>query len=145
MPDQDQSRRNQQVVTEFRARGGKVGGYYAGFSLLLLTTTGASSGQPHTTPLSYLADSGRYIVVAAAGGAPAHPDWYYNLIAHPRVSVEAGTEVFGATAVVTSGQERDALFERFAARYPQLVVYQGRTTRPVPVVALRRREDDGPR
>ncbi len=144
MPEQDQSRRNQQVVTEFRAHGGEVGGDYTGFSLLLLTTTGARSGRSHTTPLSYLADSGRYIVVAAAGGAPAHPDWYYNLIAHPRVTVEAGTEVFDATAVVTSGQERDALFERFAARYPQLVVYQGRTTRPVPVIALHRREDGGP-
>ncbi len=141
MPEQDQSRRNQQVITEFRAHGGEVGGYYAGFSLLLLTTTGARSGQSHTTPLSYLADGGRYIVVAAAGGAPAHPDWYYNLIAHPRVTVEAGTEAFDATAVVTSGQERDALFERFAVRYPQLVVYQGRTTRPVPVIALHRRED----
>ena len=142
MPEQDQSSRNQQVIAEFRAHGGEVGGYYSGFSLLLLTTTGARSGQSRTTPLSYLADRDRYIVVAAAGGAPAHPDWYYNLIAHPRVSVEAGTEVFDATAVVTSGQERDALFERFAARYPQLVVYQGRTTRPVPVIALHR-EDGG--
>jgi deazaflavin-dependent oxidoreductase (nitroreductase family) len=68
-----------------------------------------------TTLLSYLADGDRYIVAAVAGGAPASPDWHHNLIAHPGVTVEAGTEVFGATAVITTGEEREALFERFAA------------------------------
>jgi len=141
MPERDQSSRNQQVITEFRANGGKVGGYFADISLLLLTTTGARSGQSHTTPLSYLADGGRYVVFAAAGGAPGDPDWYHNLIASPRVTVEAGTEVFDATAVVTTGEERGALFERFAAVQPQLMLYQSRTTRQIPVVALNRREE----
>lgn len=144
MPEPEPGSRNQEVIAEFRANGGKVGGYFAGISLLLLTTTGAKSSQPHTTPLSYLADGGRYIVVAAAGGSPASPDWYHNLIANPGVTVEAGTEVFEATAVITTGEEREALFEGFAAVLPQLVVYQNRITREIPVVALSRRADAGP-
>src|ERR1039457_4288651 len=141
MPERDRGSQNQQVIAEFRANGGVVGGYFAGIPLLLLTTTGAKSGRPHTTPLSYLADGGRCIVFAAAGGAPASPDWYHNLIANPSVTVEAGTEVFDATAAVTTGEERDALFERYAAAQPQLVRYQSRTTRQIPVAALSRRED----
>ena len=144
MPERDLDSRNQQVIAEFRANGGTVGGYFAGISLLLLTTTGAKSSRPHTTPLSYLADGGRYIVFAAAGGAPASPDWYHNLIANPGVTVEAGTEVFEATAAVTTGEEREALFERFAAVQPQLAVYQNRVTRQVPVVALSGRADRAP-
>jgi deazaflavin-dependent oxidoreductase (nitroreductase family) len=141
MPERDRGSRNQQVIDEFRDNGGTVGGYFAGMSLLLLTTTGARSGQPHTVPLSYFADGGRYIVFAAAGGAPADPDWYHNLLADPRVTVEAGTGIFEATAAVTTGEERDALFERCAAVRPQLLVYQNRTTRQIPVAALTRRED----
>ena len=144
MPERDRSSQNQQVITEFRANGGIVGGYFAGIPLLLLTTTGARSGQPHTTPLSYLTDSLRCVVFAAAGGAPASPDWYHNLTADPGVTVEAGTEVFEATAVVTTCGERDALFERYAAVQPQLVRYQSRTTRQIPVVALSRRQDRAP-
>jgi deazaflavin-dependent oxidoreductase (nitroreductase family) len=111
-----------------------VGGYFAGMSLLLLTTTGARSGQSHTTPLGYFADGDRCIVFAAAGGAPADPDWYHNLLADPRVTVEAGTEMFEATAT-TTGEERDALFDRFAAARPHLLQYRDRTTRQIPVVA----------
>ena len=144
MPERDLDSRNQQVIAEFRANGGTVGGYFAGISLLLLTTTGAKSSRPHTTPLSYLADGGRYIVVAAAGGAPASPDWYHNLIANPGATVEAGTDVFEATAVVTTGGEREALFERFAAVLPQLAAYQNRTTRQIPVLALSRRAGPAP-
>jgi deazaflavin-dependent oxidoreductase (nitroreductase family) len=139
MPEQDWISRNQQVIAEFRANGGRVGGYFAGVSLLLLTTTGARSGQPHTTPLSYLADDGRYIVFAAAGGAPADPDWYRNVITNPEVTVEAGPEVFEAMAVVTTGGERDSLFGRYAAVLPQLALYQSRITRQIPVVTLTRR------
>lgn len=139
MPEQDRSSQNQQVIDEFRANGGQVLGYFDGIPLLLLITTGAKSSQPHTTPLSYLADDSRYIVFAAAGGAAAHPDWYHNLIADPRVTVEARGEVFEATAVVVAGEERDALFERYAAVQPQLALYQDRTTRRIPVVALIRR------
>jgi deazaflavin-dependent oxidoreductase (nitroreductase family) len=144
MPERDRRGRNQEVIDDFRANGGQVGGYFVGMSLLLLTTTGARSGQPHTTPLSYFADGGRCIVFAAAGGAPADPDWYHNLLAHPRVTVEAGTEVFQAAAAVITGEERDALFGRFAAVRPQLHQYQDRTTRQIPVVALTRCQDRPP-
>ena len=115
MPERDRGSRNRQVIDEFRANGGTVGGYFAGMSLLLLTTTGARSGRPHTAPLSYFAGGGRYIVAAAAGGAPADPGWYHNLLADPRVTVEAGTAISGATAAVITGEERDALFGRCAA------------------------------
>lgn len=130
----------QQVIAEFRSNGGKVGGYFAGIPLLLLSTTGARSGQLRTTPLSYLADDGRYVVFAANGGAPAHPDWYHNLVAGPDVSVEVGTEVFDATAVVVTGEEREALFEQYAAVNPQLALYRASTSRQIPVVALSRCE-----
>ena len=139
MPERGRGGRNQEVIDEFRANGGQVGGYFAGMSLLLLTTTVARSGQPHATPLSCFTDGDRCIVFAAAGRAPADPDWYHNLLADPRVTVEAGTEVFEATAAVTTGEERDALFDRFAAVRPQLLQYQDRTTRQIPVVALARR------
>lgn len=128
--------RHQQVIAEFRSRGGRVGGYFDDIPLLLLTTTGARSGQPRTRPLSYLADGERYVVFAANAGAPAHPDWYHNLIADPAVTVEIGTTVFDATAIVTTGRERDALFDRFAASQPQLANYQAATTRPIPVIVL---------
>jgi deazaflavin-dependent oxidoreductase (nitroreductase family) len=144
MPERDRGSRNQQVIAKFRANGGMVGGYFAGIPLLLLATTGAKSGRPHTTPLSYLADGGRWVVFAAVGGAPAHPDWYLNLIAHSGVTIEAGTEVFEATAVVTTGGEREVLFQRYAAVQPQLVRYQSRTTRQIPVVALSPRKGPPP-
>jgi deazaflavin-dependent oxidoreductase (nitroreductase family) len=132
---------HQQVIAEFRANGGRVGGYFTDIPLLLLITTGARSGRLRTTPLAYLADGERYVVVAAAGGAARNPAWYHNLVADPGVTVEVGTEVFDATAAVMTGEERDALYERFTARSPQLVGYQARTTRPIPVVVLDRRGD----
>ena len=136
MPEQDQESRNQQVIREFRANSGRVGGFYAGMPLLLLTTTGARSGRSHTTPLTYLADGDRYVVVAAAGGAAAGPDWYHNLLARPQVTVEAGTGEFEAAALVITGAEREVMFQRFAAAQPLLTRYQSMTTRQIPVVAL---------
>jgi deazaflavin-dependent oxidoreductase (nitroreductase family) len=138
MSEQDQESRNQRVITEFRAGGGRVGGFYAQMSLLLLRTTGRRSGRRHTTPLTYLADGDRYVVVAAAGGAAADPDWYRNLVARPQVTVEVGQEEFEATALVLAGDERAEMFQRFAAAQPVLTRYQDMTARPIPVVALRR-------
>jgi deazaflavin-dependent oxidoreductase (nitroreductase family) len=130
----------QQVIAEFRSNGGRVGGFFADIPLLLLTTTGARSGQPRTSALTYLADGERYIVVAAAGGAHRNPDWYHNLMAYPDVTVEVGIEKFKATATIVTGEEREALFARFAAEQPQLVLYQSKTTRQIPVIALGRRD-----
>ncbi len=134
-PSRDQER----VVAEFRARGGNVGGYHASMQLLLLTTTGARSGQRRAVPLTYLPDGGRYIVTAGNAGADRHPAWYHNLVANPDVTVEVGSEVFPAVAVVAGESERGALYERVAAAYPQAGGYQAQTTRQIPVVILTRR------
>ncbi len=129
---------NRSIIEEFRANAGKVGGRFAGATVLLLTTKGARSGQPHTTPLVYLPDGERLVVFASKGGAPTNPDWYHNLRKHPEVSVEVGTEKFDARAVAATGQERDSLYARQAARFPAFADYEKRTTRKIPVVVLER-------
>jgi deazaflavin-dependent oxidoreductase (nitroreductase family) len=133
------SRNQERVVTEFRARGGKVGGYHATMQLLLLTTTGARTGQRRAVPLTYLPDGDRYLVTAGNAGADSHPAWYHNLAANPDVTVEVGTEAFKAVAVIADEAERRSLYELFAAAYPQAAGYQAQTTRPIPVVILTRR------
>lgn len=134
-PSRDQER----VVTEFRAQGGNVGGYHATMDLLLLTTTGARTGQRRAVPLTYLPDGDRYIVTAGNAGRDRHPAWYHNLAANPDVTVEVGSEAFPAVADIADEAERPALYARFAAAYPQAGDYQGRTSRPIPVVILTRR------
>ena len=133
------SRNQERVVTEFRACGGKVGGYHATMQLLLLTTTGARTGQRRAVPLTYLPDGDRYLVTAGNAGADSHPAWYHNLAANPDVAVEVGTEAFKAVAVIADEAERRALYELFAAAYPQAAGYQAQTTRQIPVVILTRR------
>ena len=133
------SRNQEQVVAEFRARGGKVGGYHASKQLLLLTTTGARTGQRRAVPLTYLPDGDRYIVTAGNAGSGRNPAWYYNLAANPDVTIEVGTEVFKAVAIIAVEKERGALYDLFAASYPQLDGYQARTFRQIPLVILMRR------
>ncbi|WP_329533544.1 nitroreductase/quinone reductase family protein [Streptomyces sp. NBC_01450] len=136
---------NQQVIDEFRAHHGKVGGYFEGARLLLLTTTGARTKTPHTTPVGYYPDGGdRVIVIASAGGAPEHPDWYRNLVAHPRVRVESGVFTYDAQAVVLEGVERDRLFARAVEADQGWAEYQAKTDRVIPVVALHEIPQDGP-
>jgi len=113
---------------------------FEGAPLLLLTTTGAKSGQRRTTPVMYLPDGNRLIIFASKAGAPTNPDWYHNLVAHPQAAVEVGTETFDITAVVATGEERDRLFARQAELYPGFANYQARITRQIPVIALERRE-----
>jgi deazaflavin-dependent oxidoreductase (nitroreductase family) len=107
--------------------------------LLLLTTTGARTGQRRAVPLTYLPDGDRYIVTAGNAGSDRHPAWYYNLAANADVTVEAGTEVFQAVAIIADEAERGVLYQLFAAAYPQLAEYQARTTRQIPLVVLTRR------
>jgi deazaflavin-dependent oxidoreductase (nitroreductase family) len=133
------SRGQERVVAEFRARGGRVGGYHAAMQLLLLTTTGARTGQRRAVPLTYLPDGDAYIVTAGNAGSDRHPAWYYNLAANPDVTVEVGTEAFKAVAIIADEAERGILYELFAAAYPQADGYQAQTTRQIPVVILRRR------
>jgi deazaflavin-dependent oxidoreductase (nitroreductase family) len=129
---------NQQVIAEFRANGGKVGGPFAGSPLLLLTTTGAKSGQLRTTPLVHTMDGDRIVIIASKGGAPTNPDWYRNLVANPTATVEMGTEKFQVRARVAEGEERQRLYDHQAALMPNFAEYQTKTTRQIPVVVLER-------
>jgi deazaflavin-dependent oxidoreductase (nitroreductase family) len=136
-PMTERNERNRAVIEEFRASGGSVSQFGA-TRLLLLTTTGARSGRRHTTPLAYLADGDRYVVFASKAGAPTNPDWYHNVLANDKVTVEVAAESFEARAVVTEGEERERLFARQAAANPVFGEYQARTKRLIPVVALER-------
>ncbi|MEO3795477.1 nitroreductase/quinone reductase family protein [Nonomuraea sp. B10E15] len=134
---------NQQIIDEFRANQGQVGGPFEGARLLLLTTVGAKSGERRTTPLGYLPDGDRVVVIASAGGSPRHPAWYHNLLADPEVTVEDGIFAYPATAVVLEGEERDRVFARAVEADPAWGAYQDRAGRDLPVVALVER-DAGP-
>jgi deazaflavin-dependent oxidoreductase (nitroreductase family) len=127
-------------VAEFRANGGKLNPPLDTHPLLVLTTTGAKSGEPRSTPMSYSTDGDRVIVVAANGGAAANPDWYHNLVANPVVTVELGGEAFKARATVAAEPERSRIFEQHATSRPNFVEFQGKTTRRLPVVVLERIE-----
>ena len=130
--------RNLKVIEEFRtSASGSSTTFGSDRPIILLTTTGAKTGRRHTTPLAYLADGDRLLVFASKAGAPNHPDWYHNLVANPRVTVEVGSESFKAAAALER-RARDAIFARQAERAPQFAEYQARTTRVIPVVALTR-------
>jgi deazaflavin-dependent oxidoreductase (nitroreductase family) len=145
MPENDQTDAaadfndfNTNLIAEFRANAGKVGGMFEGSPMMLLTTTGAKSGQPRVAPLVYTTDNGRYVIIASKGGAPTNPDWFHNLRAHPEVTVEIGTESFKVRASVPEGAERQRLFDQQAALMPGFAEYQKNTTRQIPVVVLER-------
>lgn len=129
---------NTQIIEEFRANAGKVGGHWEGRDLLLLTTTGRKTGRAHTTPIVYTRDGDRLLVYASKAGAPAHPDWYLNLVADPHVVVEVGAERYDAIATPLEGDERDRAFAAQAERNATFAEYQAKTTRVIPVVALTR-------
>ncbi|MFD9724188.1 nitroreductase/quinone reductase family protein [Streptomyces sp. NPDC059072] len=128
--------RNQLVIDEFRATGGKVGGDFAELPLLLLTTTGARTGERRTMPMAYLRDGERLVVFAANGGRENRPGWYHNLLADPSAHVEVGSEAYGVTAVETEGAERERLWALQVERTPFLAGFQERSGRTVPVIAL---------
>ena len=127
--------RNKAVIEEFRANGGQVNGWG---SLILLTTTGAKTGQPRIAPLMLVTDGDRLLAVASKGGAPKHPDWYLNILAHPNVTVEVGSEKFETVARILTGEERAQAYKRAAEVFPPYAEYQKKTTREIPVIALER-------
>jgi deazaflavin-dependent oxidoreductase (nitroreductase family) len=127
---------NRAIIDEFRANDGKVGGPFEGAPVLLLTATGAKSGERRTTPVMYLPDGERMVIFASKGGAPTNPGWYHNLRANPSATVEVGSDTVEVQAVVTEGDERERLFRKQAELYPQFADYQQKTTRQIPVVAL---------
>jgi deazaflavin-dependent oxidoreductase (nitroreductase family) len=130
--------RNRKLIDEFRANDGRVGGYWEGRDLLLLTTTGRKSGRSHTTPVAFARDGDRFLVFASKGGAPTHPDWYRNLVADPSVQVEVGSEHFEAVATPLAGEARDRAYAQQVERIPAFGEYQEKTDRIIPVVALTR-------
>ena len=129
---------NKQVIEEFRANDGKVGGFFANNTLLLLHTTGAKSGQEHINPLVTFEDGERLVIIASKAGAPSNPDWYYNVVANPVVSVEYGTEKFQARAAVASEPERTELYEQMESKFAAFTEYKEKVTRIIPVVTLSR-------
>ncbi|MET9336858.1 MULTISPECIES: nitroreductase family deazaflavin-dependent oxidoreductase [unclassified Nonomuraea] len=129
---------NQKIIEEFRANGGQVGGHFQGSSLVLLSTTGARSGKRVTTPVMYLRDGDRIVIIASNAGADNHPAWYHNLLANPDATVELGTETFEAASELIEGAERDRLYAEMVAIAPTFADYEAKTTRRIPVVGLRR-------
>jgi deazaflavin-dependent oxidoreductase (nitroreductase family) len=130
--------RKQQLIAEFRANAGELGGALAGATLLLLTTTGAKSGARTVTPLGVFSDGDQLLVCAAGGGQPRHPAWYHNLLADPLVTVDLRAETFPALATVLTRAERERVWPALVARAPILDDPQRGIERIIPVVALRR-------
>ncbi|GAA2110462.1 nitroreductase/quinone reductase family protein [Actinomadura alba] len=129
---------NEKIIEEFRTNEGKVGGPFEGSPLALLTTIGAKSGRPRTSPVGYVPDGDRVLVIASNAGAAHHPAWYHNLLANPRITVEIGTETYEATAIPAEGEERDRLFALAVEAAPGYGDYQTMTSRLLPVVVLHR-------
>ncbi len=132
----ERNERNQRIINEFRTNGGKVGGGFEGRTLLLLHTKGAKSGQERINPTAYVRDGDRLVVIASKGGAPTNPDWYYNLLENPLVTVEVGTENFQARAAVADEPERSRLYEKMVEMMPGFDEYRRKTTRKIPVITL---------
>jgi deazaflavin-dependent oxidoreductase (nitroreductase family) len=129
---------NAQTIEQFRANQGKLGGQFEGAPMLLLTTTGAKTGQKRVNPMMYQAEGDAIYVFASKAGAPTNPDWYHNLVANPGVTVERGTETYEAIATPVTGAERDRIYAIQGERYPGFAEYQEKTTRTIPVVSLER-------
>ena len=136
MAEMDWNAWNREVIDEFRANEGHVGGHFEGAPMVLLHTTGARSGEERINPLMYLPDGDRIVVFASKGGAPDNPDWYHNLLANPDVTVEVGTDTKPGTARVVGPDERDTLYAEQVKRYPQFGEYEKLTTRTIPVVVI---------
>ena len=134
--DRDWNAFNKDVIAQFRAHGGQVPG--RGHPLILLTTIGAKSGVPRTTPLNYSIDGDRIVVIASKAASPTHPDWYHNLVANPVATIEIGTETFPVRATPAAGEERERLFRAQAALMPFFAAYQEQTTRQIPVILFER-------
>lgn len=129
---------NKRIVDEFRANGGKVGGQFAGASLLLLTTTGAKSGQPRLAPLACLTVDQKLIIIGSKAGADTNPDWVHNLRANPRAHIELGTQSYDVTARELPRDERDAIFPKLVALAPGFGDYQSKTSRIIPLFELQK-------
>ena len=132
---------NTKIIDEFRGNEGHVGGPWAGTTLILIHHIGARSGTERVTPLGCSRQGdGRFAIVASNGGSPAHPDWYYNLKANPRIKVEVGAKTFTVLAEELDGTARARLWPKLVAEYPSIGEYQTRATRQIPVFMLTRQD-----
>jgi deazaflavin-dependent oxidoreductase (nitroreductase family) len=130
---------NEQVIAEFRANEGRVGGPLAGTPILLLHHIGAKSRTERVTPVAYNPEGdGAFVIVASNGGSPTHPSWYYNLKANPRIEVEVGTDRFTALASELDGTARADLWPKLIKAAPSIRRYQAQTTRKIPLFVLSR-------
>lgn len=127
---------NADIIEEFRANGGKVGGMFSGAPLLLLHTTGAKSGQARVNPLMYQDLDGSYAIFASKAGAPSNPDWYYNVVANSSVSIEIESETVEASARVAGTVERQQIWDHQKATFPQFAEYEAKSGRDIPVIIL---------
>jgi deazaflavin-dependent oxidoreductase (nitroreductase family) len=127
---------NTKIIQEFRANGGKVGGNFEGKPLLLLHTKGAKSGEERINPVAYTKDAEKLVVIASKGGAPTNPDWYYNIVANPLVTVEVGTEKFQAQAALAQEPEQTRLYDKMVEVMPGFRDYKLKTSRNIPVIVL---------
>ena len=130
---------NKTIIDEFRANNGVVSAP-VGRPLILLSTIGAKSGKPHLNPVTYFMEGDRWVIIASKAGLPSNPDWYYNLLANPVVTLEtASGELIQARATpVTDMAERDRLYAKMVEINPGFAEYERNTTRKIPVVTLER-------
>jgi deazaflavin-dependent oxidoreductase (nitroreductase family) len=129
---------NTQIIDEFRANAGKVGGNFEGSPILLLHTAGARSGLERVNPMMYQQVGDDVAVFASKGGAPTNPDWYHNLVKNPSVEAEIGTDTLPFTARVAEGDERERIWAAQKSAYPGFAEYETKTTRQIPVIILTR-------
>ncbi len=129
---------NAQIIKEFRANDGKVGGQFEGAPLLLLHSTGARSGQERINPMMYQGVDSGWAVFASKAGADTNPDWYHNLRANPRAQIEVGTDTVVVLARAAEGEERDVIWSAQKQRFPGFADYERKTSRQIPVVILER-------
>jgi deazaflavin-dependent oxidoreductase (nitroreductase family) len=127
---------NRGVIAEFRANQGQVGGQFAPYDMLILHSTGARSGQTRENPLGYVRDGQDLLVVGSRGGDPRHPDWYWNLKAHPQATVEVGTEIVPVIATEVDEVDHARLWVSITTVMPGLLDYQQQTTRRLPIIRL---------
>jgi deazaflavin-dependent oxidoreductase (nitroreductase family) len=128
---------NTKIIEEFRANQGRVGGPWAGTTLILVHHIGAKSGMERVLPLGcFRQRDGRFVIVASNGGSPAHPDWYYNLKANPRITVEVGSQTLTVLAEELDGTARAEVWPKLVAQYPTVGEHQAKTARQIPVFML---------
>ena len=130
---------NNDVINEFRANDGKVGGGFEGASMVLVHHTGARSGTERVTPLVYRPEGDGWVIFASKAGAPDNPDWYHNLKANPATTIEVGSERIDVTASEVTGADRDRIWEAQKIEAPQFAEYEASTDRIIPVVLFERR------